>query len=380
MHLKNNLVMGSTVHRDYSSEYKKIGDKLTIRKPVRFKVSDGKTRVPQDVLESSTDITMDQQKHVSWSFSSKDLTLTIEDYAERYIKPAMISLANAVDVALHGLYPQIFNCVGIPGTIPTTIAQLEAATELLDICSVPEEDRCAVLDPRAYKRMLPDLRKLFIPRTIESVLRRGHMGDIDGLSVYRSQNVQTHTSGDYAGAVQVNGALTTGADTISLKTFTQAAPTVKAGDVFTVAASNRVNAVTYANQPELMQFVVEADKTGAANAIANVDIAPVVYDGSGATGVWQNVSAMPANNALVTFHGADNQDSLQNLVFHKNALALVIAPLEMPDEWGYTAQADGFAVRIVKQYDIDEDDEVIRCDVLFGVKAIYPELACRLTG
>jgi len=256
----------------------------------------------------------------------------------------------------------------------------EAATELLDICSVPEEDRCAVLDPRAYKRMLPDLRKLFIPRTIESVLRRGHMGDIDGLSVYRSQNVQTHTSGDYAGAVQVNGALTTGADTISLKTFTQAAPTVKAGDVFTVAASNRVNAVTYANQPELMQFVVEADKTGAANAIANVDIAPVVYDGSGATGVWQNVSAMPANNALVTFHGADNQDSLQNLVFHKNALALVIAPLEMPDEWGYTAQADGFAVRIVKQYDIDEDDEVIRCDVLFGVKAIYPELACRLTG
>ena len=83
--LENNLGMANNVHREYKKEFVKVGDTVSIRKPVKFYAADGKTRVNQDVEEANTSITVDKQKHVSWKFSSKDLTLTVEDYSERYI-------------------------------------------------------------------------------------------------------------------------------------------------------------------------------------------------------------------------------------------------------------------------------------------------------
>ena len=105
-HLENNVIMGQKVHRQYKKEFVKIGDTVTIRKPVKFTVTDGAVRSNQDVIEETTSIVIDQRKHVSWSFSTQDLTLTIEEYAERYIKPAMINLANTIDRSLcvEGIY------------------------------------------------------------------------------------------------------------------------------------------------------------------------------------------------------------------------------------------------------------------------------------
>ena len=94
------MVMGDKVHRQYKKEFVKIGDSVTIRQPVKFLATDGATRSNQDVIEQTTSIVINNRKHVSWSFSTQDLTLTIEEYAERYIKPAMIALSNCVDRAL----------------------------------------------------------------------------------------------------------------------------------------------------------------------------------------------------------------------------------------------------------------------------------------
>ncbi len=72
----------------------------------------------------------------------------------------------------------------------------------------------------------------------------------------------------------------------------------------------------------------------------------------------------------------------QNLCFHKNAFALVSVPLEIPEGASFSDRMtkNGLSVRVVKDYDITNDVEIIRLDVLYGVKAIYPDLACRLTG
>lgn len=66
MQLENNLVMGSQVHREYKKEFVKIGDTVSIRRPVKFYTADGATRVNQDVEEGNTSITINQRKHVSW--------------------------------------------------------------------------------------------------------------------------------------------------------------------------------------------------------------------------------------------------------------------------------------------------------------------------
>ncbi len=117
--LENNVIMGDNVHRQYKKEFVKIGDSLTIRKPVKFVATDGATRSNQDVIEETTSIVINQRKHVSWTFSTQDLTLTIEEYSERYIKPAMIVLANSIDRALcvEGAQ-EFFNATGTPGTTP----------------------------------------------------------------------------------------------------------------------------------------------------------------------------------------------------------------------------------------------------------------------
>ena len=99
MQLENNCVMGGLVHREYKKEFVKVGDSVSIRKPVKFTASTGATRVNQDVQEASTPFTIDQRKHVSWKFSTNDLTLSVEEYSERYIKPATIALANAIDTS-----------------------------------------------------------------------------------------------------------------------------------------------------------------------------------------------------------------------------------------------------------------------------------------
>ena len=69
----------------------KVGSTIDIRKPVKFQAITGATRVNQDVEESYTQVTIDQRKHVSWAFSTQDLTLSIEEYSERYFKPAAIA-------------------------------------------------------------------------------------------------------------------------------------------------------------------------------------------------------------------------------------------------------------------------------------------------
>ena len=96
MRLKNNLVMGSKVHRSYESEFKKIGGSVTIRKPVKFTVTSGRTRSTSTITENSITLTVSTQKHVSWAFNSADLALTIDQYNERYVAGATLVLANTI--------------------------------------------------------------------------------------------------------------------------------------------------------------------------------------------------------------------------------------------------------------------------------------------
>jgi hypothetical protein len=110
---------------------------------------------------------------------------------------------------------------------------------------------------------------------------------------------------------------------------------------------------------------------------------PDLNDGSTvSTAAFQTVTALPADNAAITIVGASAAVHPHNLAFHKNALALVTVPLELPDSAVFKARADwrGFSIRVIKDYDITNDLEIIRLDILYGVKAIYPELGVKVIG
>ena len=221
-------------------------------------------------------------------------------------------------------------------------------------------------------------------------------GEIAGLETFRSQNVVSHTVGAYGGTPLVNGASQNVTYAASKSTNSQSLVTdgwtadttgiLKAGDVFTIAGVYAMNPVPgegttgKLQMPYLQEFTVLADAdSGATTGPATLTISPAIIT----SGPYQTVSAAPADNAVITVKtGTASTAYPQNLAFHKNAFALVTCPLELPDGVEFKAREThkGLSVRVVKQYSIDADDDIIRLDVLYGWKSIYPDLAVRITG
>lgn len=393
-HLENNVIMGQKVHRQYKKEFVKIGNTVTIRKPVKFIATAGAARSNQDVIEETTSIVINNRQHVSWSFSSQDLTLTIEEYAERYIKPAMIALANTIDQALclEGA-EAFFNITGTPGTTPATFAVLSDTGQKMDEEPVPDDgNRCLILNPAARWAMANGLGGtgsggIFNADIVHEMVRRGRLGELANFDIYGDQNIVVHLNGTYAGTVLVNDAsFSNDTNIVNVdglgNSITNA---VRLGDIFTIADVFSVNDISKQSTGFLQHFVVEANaNSGITTGPAALTVFPDLNDGSTAsTAAFQTVDALPADNAAVTFlTGASAVSHPQNLAFHKNALALVTVPLELPDSATFKARADwrGYSIRVIKDYDIDTDDEIIRLDILFGTKAIYRELGCRVIG
>src|SRR3954465_9772910 len=70
----------------------KIGNTLRIRLPVQYTPSTGPNLSLQNTIETSTSLAITNQHHVDFSFSSSELTLTIDEFSARYIEPAMAVL------------------------------------------------------------------------------------------------------------------------------------------------------------------------------------------------------------------------------------------------------------------------------------------------
>ena len=389
--LENNIIMGDKVHRQYKNEFVTIGDTVTIRRPVKFKVSDGATRQNQDVIENATSITINKRKHVSWKFSSLDLTLTVAEYSERYIKPAMIALSNQVDLDLcvEGAR-EFYNIVGTPGTTPADFTILSAAGQRADELAIPDDgNRTMILNPAARWGLANGLGGtgsggLFNADMVEEFTRRGYLGTLATFNIYGDQNVGRHQVGQYSGSPVTSSSVSNGASTVPFSGMTGAQTgALRKGDIITFAGVNSVNPVNFQDNGVLAEFVVTADvdTTGGAGT---VPIFPAINDGSTAsTAPYQNVTALPASGAAITVKtGAANSSAPQNLAFHRNALALVTVPLELPDSAVFKARGDwrGYSIRVIKDYDINEDEEIIRLDIMYGVKAIYPDIGIRVTG
>lgn len=389
MQLVNSMGMSRHVHTAYKNEFVKVGGTVTIRKPNKFRATKAQARSNTDLSEPSTTITVSTQAHVSWAFSSVDLTLTVEDYSKRYITPAALALANQVDADLCGLYVYVWNYAGSPGTTPGTFKVLGDCQQVLDDECAPQEGRVAIVNPAAHWALADGLKGTFAPSVAKDIITKGYLGTIGNLSIYMDQNVVRHTTGTFTTSATpvLHASETTGSTTISTDGWNSSSSTVAAGDIFTVSSVYGVNPMSGQSTGVLKRWLCSADTTSSAGAMATLAISPTITYAS--TNAYTNCTRVPASANIMqdsdtmTFVGTEATAYPQNLVFHPNAFALVTVPLEMPSNvWGAreTDPEAGLSIRVVKQYDIDADEEIIRLDILYGIKCLYPELACRLWG
>jgi hypothetical protein len=395
MILDNELGMAKSVYRGHEREFSQsvngytVGSTVTIKRPTDFTVRDGATASIQDVVEGSTSITVNKQKGVDFQFSSLELTLDIKELSERVIKPAMVQLANQIDRDLMALYSSVPNWVGTPGQTVNSFSDFALAPQRLDTGAVPQDMRSAFLSPADHWGLLGNQTGLYIQNAANGAYRDGSLGKIGGVDTFMSQNVPTHTVGVATGTPLVNGAsqnvtyasvkATNAQDLVTDGWTNSTTGILKAGDVITIAGVYDVNPVTKATLPHLKMFTVNADAdSGASTGPATINISPAIIS----SGAFQNVSAAPADNAAITVMGTGGTGYAQNLVFHKNAFALAMVPLVSPPGAVDVAREsyNGTSVRIIPYYDGTNDISKWRCDVLYGVKAIDPRLAVRLSG
>jgi len=385
--LENNLVLSRNVNKEYDDSFAvegaKIGSTLRIRLPDRALVTDGAALQVQDDNEQFTTLTVSSQKHIGINFTSAELTMQLDDFAERVLKPRISQLASSVDADVANAYKSIFNTVGTPGTTPATALVLLQAQQKLNESAAPMSPRYATVNPAANAGLVNGMTGFFNPTgTISRQFKTGMMGEgvlgFDEMNM--SQSIVNHTTGSRAGTILVNGAVSTqGQATISIDGLTGATDTVTAGDVFTIAGVYAVNPQTRLSTGSLQQFVVTAAQTGASNALANMAISPPMYTASNALAT---IDAFPADNAAVTFVGTASTVYPQNLVYHKNAITLATADLLLPQGVDMASRQvhNGISMRIVRMYDINNDRMPCRVDVLYGFNTIRPPMACRIFG
>jgi hypothetical protein len=386
--LENNLVISRNVNRQYDDSFAvegaKIGSTLRIRLPDRALVTDGAALQVQNDNEQFTTLTVASQKHIGVNFTSAELTMQLDDFAERVLKPRVSQLAASVDADVANAYKSIFQTVGTPGTTPATSLVLLQAQQKLNESAAGMAPRYATVNPAANAGLVEGMKGLFNPvDTVSRQFKNGMMGQgVLGFDeINMSQSIVQHTTGSRSTSdtILVNGAVSTqGASTINIDGGTGSA-TINAGDVFTIAGVYAVNPQTRQSTGSLQQFVCTATATASSGAWTSVAISPAIYT---STNALATVDSFPADNAAVTFVGTASTQYPQNLVYHKDAITLATADLLLPQGVDMASRQvhNGISLRVVRQYDINNDRMPCRIDVLYGYSTIRPPMACRLWG
>jgi hypothetical protein len=384
--LENESVVIRNINREYDDSFAKegakIGSTLRIRKPDRALVTDGAALSVQDENQQYTTLTVSSQKHVGVNFTTAELTMSLDDFADKILKPRISQLATSVDNDVCArAFKQIYNSVGTPGTTPATSLVLLQAQQKLNEMAAPMSPRYATVNPAANAQLVEGMKGFFNPTgTISAQFKSGMMGEgVLGFSeVNMSQNISSLTRGTSPTSPIVATTSVNGATTLAIS-FTSGSPTFKEGDVFTVANVYSVNPQTRESTGSLQQFVVTADLDISSTTTGTLAISPAIYMSDQALAT---VNRFPTASDVITFMGASSGVYPQNLVYHKNAITLATADLLMPNGVDMASRQvhNGISLRIVRQYDINNDRLPCRIDVLYGSEVIRPEFGCRIWG
>jgi hypothetical protein len=381
--LENNLVLTRNVNRQYDDSFAvegaKIGSTLRIRLPDRALVTDGAALQVQDDNEQFTTLTVASQKHIGVNFTSAELTMQLDDFAERVLKPRISQLASSIDADVANAYKTIGQTVGTPGTTPSTSLVLLQAQQKLNESAAVMSPRYATVNPAANAGLVEGMKGLFNPTdTISKQFKNGMMGTgvLGFEEINMSQSIKQHTTGTRAATGNTTGAAVTSEGSSTLTLTVGSGEIINVGDVFTIADCYAVNPQTRESTGSLFQFVALASSTS--TTTATVTVAPMYS----ANSALATMLTLPANSKAVVFVGTASTQYPQNLVYHKDAITFATADLLLPQGVDMAARAvhNGISLRVVRQYDINNDRMPCRIDVLYGFNTIRPQMACRIWG
>jgi hypothetical protein len=378
LHQKLNFI--GTINRAYDDSFAKegakIGNDLKIRLPNQYTVTSGATLSVQDTAEESVTLTVSSQKHVGMNFSSEELTMDLDNFSKRIIDPAMTVLAANIESDAMSMYKDVYQQVNNQA-VSANMSKLLAGRKMLVDALAPNGSRTANLNTQDNVDLVDALKGLFHDSTaIKEQYKEGMMGRTAGFDFYENTLWPQHLRGS-ATSTYVTNTVSLTATSVAASAITVATGTgtyVK-GEVFTIAGVYRVHPETKEITSTLQQFVVTTAGSGA----GSVAISPPIIT----AGAKQNVSiSATSTSAIMTFAGSISTNHGISMLYHKDAFTFATADLIMPKGVDFSAREvmDGISMRIVRQYDINNDKLPCRVDVLYGYKTIRPQLATRFAN
>lgn len=379
-----------TVNRTREGEFAKnrggytVGDKVRIKVPPIPVVTEGAVVDDDDsdinMREKKVELVVDTRKHVSLQFTMQERKLNITDFKERFLQPAIKSLATNVDAdMLRRAIVTVNNFTLMGSSEAHPLAPWGRIRSAMARALAPNDSRWSLLSSDLTNGIVDTSGTLFNPTAeIAKQYKEGYIGRARGFEFVESEHIWTQTYGNKTAGVTVSGAGQTGGNLVV--GGLAADDTFKAGQVFTLAGVYMLHPITRQSTGHLMQFVILEDVT-AAGATAQLKIYPEIIPNMVSTDKQANatVSASPANAAGLTFAANANSIIDQALCYQKNTFAAAFVPLDLqPGTEGYTFNTDTMALRVMSGGDWKRDEGGTRIDVLYGMTTVRGNHAGRI--
>lgn len=384
------------VDRQYDESFKdngkgKQGATLRVREPNQYTRRQGSRVMDvQDQAESSQTITVATQDGVDMRFNSAELIQSVnsgaafDDLSKNYIEPAVSVLVSGIESDFINFCTKAtYQNVGNPGTALTTLEYPGKARAKLNQQLAPKDGRSLFLDSVTMAGLVNGSTAYFNPSSaIGNQYKEGLIARTSMADYFENERMYTLTNSDDVTAdTNADAAVTDGGSTIKVYTDLPVAKQV-VGSIFTIAGVYDVHPETKAAYPHLKQFTVTVADPGT----SGTTVSPAFY----LTGAKKNVASSTGadlavtdfNSKTLTFVGSASASYIQPIMFQKEAFQFVTADLPLMDDAQKCVRRmkDGLSIRVWMGSDIRNDELLMRLDILYGMAALRPAWACRLTG
>lgn len=355
--LYNTTVLAPLVYRDYDPDFNgKQGDTITVKTPAKFTALEydrASGITVQNIRQGRFSVTLDTLVDVSFAITAEELTLELDQFDETVMNPAMEAIVQKIDgdIAAH------------------LLAEAVDGGDTLHAITIEADDDTVTI---AQGHGLQNGDRVVFPSLT------GGTGLTAATVVYYVRDAASTTFKVSAtnGGAAVNVTADATAGTVALAgggTVTPdasaPAPTVLVNARTALTANNIPTAERVAvSSPEISGELLkdplfhQADQRGSTDGLIEASIGRKFgFD----------------NYETQTLSGLD-----EGVAFRKEAVALVTRTLALPmgktAEQAAVASYKGFGLRVVKDYDQDQKEDVISVDLLYGLKSLRPSAAVQL--
>lgn len=430
--LEENMVAANLVHRDFSPLIASYGDTVNTRRPSKFtalRKTGTENVTDQDATATNVPVVLDQLIHVTFVIYDSESSKSFKDLVTEYMRPAMLAHAQMLDKIVLGQAANFLkNSYGYLNglTVNNGVDAILGTRGILNKNLAYVDGRNMILTPTTETTLL----NLAIFTQAQQVgdqgqaLQEAFIGRKYGFNTYMCQHMSSVPVGNTIDATYAaNAAATAGATTLTLKTGTSLFDNnmwfTVVGDTIAhrVLTGGQTTATSITFTPPLQSAVLNSAVVtffvpGAVNnvagyaagynkeiAVEDFTVAPVVgqmvsfkntagaavYTVIGVTGTT-GITLDRSLEAAIADEDAVNISPTgeYNFAFHRNAIALVTRPMELPRQGIGAAAANvnynGLSVRVVLTYDGKAQGTRVTLDILAGIKTLDTNLGAVMLG